>query len=273
MHVLRREQLKNTERYAELLLSLAPLEFPFSQRDSHGQTLAEIFFTTVNPQDIPLHEFSIIFSHLLFDINVKYCAEFWRQTANDSNATKEDRSNGARHLATMVAQGYRPLPSFQSENFWSRRLGMSDIAKEVDVNGDSALVYIVKAWREKHDERQLAHIISSLVTAGAEISMRDKWGDTALAIAARRGLRPAVKALLGHGANPNTRNYHGRGIISQARECLRRAKYEDKGRRYAMILSCITLLTDFGAKEDPTAYDEFISPTALAKIHRSPGIV
>ena len=150
---------------------------------------------------------------------------------------------------------------------------MSDIVKEVDVNGDSALIYIVKAWREKHDERQLAHIIEGLVTAGAEIPMRDRWGDTALAIAARRGLRPAVKTLLSRGANPNTRNYQGRGILSQATECLRRAKYEEKGNRYARILSCVTLLTDYGAKEEPSAYDEFMSPTALAKVHLAPGIV
>jgi ankyrin repeat protein len=150
---------------------------------------------------------------------------------------------------------------------------MSDLVKEVDVNGDSALIYTAKAWREQHNERQLAHIISSLISTGAEIPMRDRWGDTALAIAARRGLGPAVKTLLGCGANPNMRNCQGRGILKQARECLKRAKREEKGARYPMVLSWVALLVDFGTKEEPSAYDEFMSPTASAKVHRAPGAV
>jgi ankyrin repeat protein len=273
MHVLHRELLKCTERYSELLLLLAKLGFPFSQRDHHGQTLAEIFFATVNPQDIQLGHFRIIFSHLLFDIHEKYVTDFWARTVGDNETLQESRCVGARNLASLVAQGYKPLPSFQNANFWSTGPDLSDIGKGIDVNGNSALIYIVKAWREAHDDRQLSHILKSLVSAGADIAMRDRHGDTALAVAARRGLRPAVKTLLCCGANPNTRNYRGRGVLEGAREGLKRARKEDKSRRYAMAVSCVALLVDYGAVEQPTAYDEFVSPTARAKVQGAPGFV
>jgi ankyrin repeat protein len=274
MHILHPERLRDAEQYAELLQMLAELEFPFSQRDYHGQTLAEIFFTAIDPRQIPLVDLRVIISHLFSRIDLLGGSEeFWEQLLKNTDDTKEGRSKRAIELAAVLAQYRKPLPSFRSANFWFRRPEMTNIVKEVDVNGDSALIYIVKAWREEHDECQLAHIIEGLVTSGAEISMRDRWGDTALAVAARRGLRPAAKALLACGANPNTRNYRGRGILSQTTEYLRRAKFEEEGSRYARILSCVTLLTDYGAMEEPSAYDEFLSPTALAKLHLAPGIV
>jgi len=59
---------------------------------------------------------------------------------------------------------------------------------------------------------------------GAQIHMRDRRGETALAIAAQRGLRPAVKTLIELGASIHTTNYRGTSILSNARKTMRRAK-------------------------------------------------
>jgi len=110
--------------------------------------------------------------------------------------------------------------------------------------------------------------VEGLFKLGAEVDMRDRNGDMALAMAARRGLRPAVATLLRLGANPNTRCYRGNSILSRTSKYLMRAKKEDSGRQYAMILSCISLLSDFDAKENPTVYDEWELHRNRAEIPR-----
>lgn len=57
--------------------------------------------------------------------------------------------------------------------------------------------------------------------------MRDRNGDTALAIAAFRGLRPCVVTLLRSVAMPNSRNYRGIGIITTATKQMKQSKKEE----------------------------------------------
>jgi len=94
---------------------------------------------------------------------------------------------------------------------------------------------------------------------GAQIHMRDRNGDTALAIAAVRGFRPAATTLLAAGANVHSRDFSGLGILGQTFKVLNRAKKEDE-KLYAKVLSCFVLLTDSNAIEEPTELDEWRTP-------------
>jgi Ankyrin repeat len=266
MHVLHPERFKDTREYLELLQLLSEHHFPFSQRDYHGQTVADLFFASAEPKMMPVGEWNVIFSQLEAGIqDWKTFFVLCKELATHTGYDQEGQSKWEKRFGSLLALGRKPT-SFKR----IRQSSLTDLAlisKSLDINRDSALICIVKEWRPIEDERQLARMIGSLIRRGAEVHLRDRHGDTALAIAARRGLRPAVIALLDHGANPNTRNYQGRGILSQTMQHLRPAKHGKKALQYARILSCIALLTDHGAKEEPTTYDEFMSPTALTKTH------
>ncbi len=100
-------------------------------------------------------------------------------------------------------------------------------------------------------------VISRLLSDGCDINARDRQGYTALAIATRRGLRPIVSYLLNHGTSVNTRNYHGTSTMTHAARCMHRAQKYGNEKVYGMIISCISLITDKGAKTEPSVYDEF----------------
>jgi ankyrin repeat protein len=89
--------------------------------------------------------------------------------------------------------------------------------------------------------------------------MRDANGDTPLAIATKRGFRPVLTVLLEAGANPNTRNYRGTAILSQATLAMLSAAKDNNERLDAMIQSCFTLLVDSGAKAEPTQIEEWLT--------------
>jgi ankyrin repeat protein len=144
------------------------------------------------------------------------------------------------------------------ERVWktlTKRPDLVKLVEEIEKSGDSSVIYLVKNWPMTESKSQLQEIVLGVFKCGAEVSVRDRNGDSALAIAAKRGLRPVVLALLGLNANPNSRDYQGNGILSQATKCLLQTQTDTK--RYAGVLSCMALLTDHGAKVNPTAYNEW----------------
>ncbi|KAG4430509.1 hypothetical protein IFR05_014014 [Cadophora sp. M221] len=119
----------------------------------------------------------------------------------------------------------------------------------VDSYGDTAVSALLKSWRHgKDNELRIPSMLKKLVEAGADISMRDRHGDTALCIASVRGLRPAVTFLLNLGASIDTCNYEGESIMSKANAELHRAERKGDDKLYAMILSCIIILSDHEKK-------------------------
>jgi ankyrin repeat protein len=137
----------------------------------------------------------------------------------------------------------------------TKRPDLVKLVEEIEKSGDSSVIFLVKNWPRTDSASQLQEVVLGVFKCGAELSVRDRNGDTALAIAAKRGLRPMVLRLLGLNANPNSRDYQGNGILSQATKCLLQTQTDTK--RYAGVLSCMALLTDHGAKANPTAYDEW----------------
>jgi ankyrin repeat protein len=132
---------------------------------------------------------------------------------------------------------------------------------ERDSNGDTHLISVLKKWPK-------ASLVSSYLKQliqHSDIHMRDCHGYTALAIAARRGLRDAVSLLLERGANPNTRSVQKKSLLDHVLGYLKRTRKESSEENdilYARILSCMVLLIDNGATVNVTERDDY---TMLAR--------
>jgi len=128
----------------------------------------------------------------------------------------------------------------------------------IDDNDNTSLIAALKMWRQQSlSPRELENLLRQ-----SNIHMRDNRGYTALAIAARYGVRNAATLLLKHGANPNTRSYQGTSVLEYATACLYQAKNEKKDQLYANILACVVLLADNGAKAVASVFDEYTMPTS-----------
>ncbi|KAI9647665.1 Transcription factor mbp1 [Ciborinia camelliae] len=97
----------------------------------------------------------------------------------------------------------------------------------------------------------------AIATTKDHIYLRDSYGYTGLAVAARQGLRQIVVALLRFGANPNTRSDSGRSVYLDVIIHLDQAKTHSNDTLHAQILSCAMALADAGAKLHPTETDEY----------------
>jgi ankyrin repeat protein len=264
MHVMHHEMLNDISRYIQLLRLLAAQHFPFRHHDFHGRTLAHVFFKAVNHTKVSIGALEEIFSYLKPNLDeLDNQGNSFHPGISDYVDNLTHQPQRRERLRAMLASHRKPV---------HRETTYRTLFWKDNRCGDSALITFVKHWPEE-DELEMASTIKKLIEAGAEVHMRDRNGDTALAIAARRGIRPAVVALLSFGANVNSRSYNGTGILSQATQQLELAKKHEEGSRYAMILSCIALLTDHGAKEKPTVYDEWMSLTALSKDYRPPSVI
>ncbi|KAE9364032.1 ankyrin [Stipitochalara longipes BDJ] len=146
-----------------------------------------------------------------------------------------------------------PLSSWVEDICQSNRLG------HIDVQGDTPLIAAIKCWAvTKTGEMFFRDVVARMIESGAEIHARDRNGDTALTIAARRGFRATVILLLKEGSNIHSRNYRGIGILRQVMYSMRMAHGGDDlwGLRY----SCYLALVDAGAIGFPTDPDEWMLP-------------
>jgi hypothetical protein len=270
--------LESIEAYLNLLRLLAARRFPFSQHDYHGRTIAQIFCDDAEARGMSVDSLSTVFKILKPDFHaLDNLGNSLLQRL--SNWAVESRLNGQweRHqgLLALLDQYNRPvrlhvdlrtiLSSMSCECkcrfHWVQSINH---VTWIDVNGDTALTAVLKEWRSEDDELKLRDLTRRLVHAGAELHGRDRNGDTALAIATIRGFRPVVALLLSLGASYHARDYQGNGILQQAKAKLQQAKTKKNDKLYAMVLCCITLLTDFGAKDDPSERDERMAPPPIS---------
>jgi len=91
----------------------------------------------------------------------------------------------------------------------------------------------------------------------ADINAYDRYGNTALAISAGKGLYTAVEHLLSLGANPNATNYERNSILEIARTSRDSARETDNNPFYADLLSCEKRLIESAALRHVTALVEF----------------
>jgi ankyrin repeat protein len=129
----------------------------------------------------------------------------------------------------------------------------------IDDSGDTPLTALLKSpLAATIPADSLRKYVKCMLKFGSEIHIRDRNGDTALAIAARLGIHSVVTLLLEEGANVHSRDYLGVGILSQTERSMYLAAGDEK--LWAMIWSCRITLIDAGAKEEPTDQDEWMLP-------------
>ena len=284
LHLVRSVPVTGAAAYIFLLKHLASLSFPFTLRDHHGRT----FLHTLLEQ--PDHKILGINGDILRDIcsivkpdlkamdnrgNTILRPSFlelgWRgfvTTSDPPQQTPLPDSVVRGRPTTPIAHDWHEkwtMPETEEIHSWLTRSNVSEPLTWIDGNGDTVLNAILKlpCWdqseNDTNNELRLRDTVQELISLGAQIHMRDANGDTPLAIATKRGFRPVLTVLLEAGANPNTRNYRGTAILSQATLAMLSAAKDNNERLDAMIQSCFTLLVDSGAKAEPTQIEEWLT--------------
>jgi hypothetical protein len=279
MHVLNTKEFiegQGIRCYIELLSFLSRLNFPLSQRDFHGRTIAhllckaEILFghgvtecrisgvheimqildTDMNTLDN--HGFNVgdelLQSTVTFEswINGEWIRINFRPGANVELTRVVDCGRSARLQANFRESLTKPD---WTPEIWTQWLQKDRLIDWIDIHGDTPLTALLKNRRSEEQQAALATMIPKLVQLGVEVNMRDRKGHTAIAIAAIRGSLSCVQALLDSGASVDVVNYNGRDIVSIAASRMKMAKQEGKTQCYASILACANLIVDIKSRE------------------------
>jgi hypothetical protein len=274
MHVLNTKEFiegQGIRCYIELLGCLSILNFPLSQRDFHGRTIAHL-----------LCKAGILFAHGVADSSISEMHEIMQILDTDMNtldnhgfnvgdellqSTKNVKWNHLDILDNAQVRGLtRAVDCGRSDrlqaNFresltkpdwtpemWTQWLQKDRLIDWIDIHGDTPLTALLKNRRSEEQQAALATMIPKLVKLGVEVNMRDRKGHTAIAIAAIRGSLSCVQALLDSGASVDVVNYNGRDIVSIAASRMKMAKQEGKTQCYASILACANLIMDIKSRE------------------------
>ncbi|KAF4630819.1 hypothetical protein G7Y89_g7313 [Cudoniella acicularis] len=227
-----------------LLNTLKVLQFPFSGQDYHGRAIGHSANASLFP-------------------NILYYELIDRSQIGSTLDNQGFKLAGVvtpinfKHTLESINVVLTSTNSISLISAW--------FVSKIDSRGDTPLTALLKRWEDDEGQQAGLHeMVTKLISVGAVVDMRDRKGYTALAIAAIRGTRPCVKALLDAGASPNSRSYDGKGIIFQALSRMRDAKRENNDAAYARILSCVNLLVDHEAKLEPTERDEWLLPSPKA---------
>ena len=119
---------------------------------------------------------------------------------------------------------------------------------------------LLKNWRNDSKDSILWDAVNQLLMSGAVIEMRDRNGDTALAIAARRGFRSQCSYSSKQVPMFTLAATSGVGILKQVEKAM--ALVADDSRLWARTCSCYVALGDAGAISSPSDHDEWKSREA-----------
>jgi hypothetical protein len=297
LHMILQVPLSATKDYLALLELLGSLHFySFKQRDCHGRTFLHTLLE--QPLEKVLGIDGGVLSRILeiskldlrfpdnrgYTINRLLSLDVGlRSTASISDDPRPLLPVSSIHIQNSTQQKHDNCQFCDSslcstwQEVWQKRgdwelhswltvLYFEDGLAWIDWNGDTILTAVLKLkfWEDHSEEMKLKNIVKEIVSSssGNLIHIRDRQGDTPLAIAASHGFRPVLSTLLEAGANPNTRNYCGTGILSLVTLCMLHASKEGNDRLYAMIQSCFSLLADHGAKAEPRQREEWLCLSA-----------
>lgn len=129
-----------------------------------------------------------------------------------------------------------------------------------DKHGNTVLMAFITHISDDQDDKSktLVSILETLIHAGARIEARNRFGETALLVAARLGRKAALTTLLENGANVYARDARGRGVLEVVDETCRGAKGDLA--LYARLEACRVLLTgrrDWGVVFQPSMVMEW----------------
>ncbi|KAH7407197.1 hypothetical protein BKA64DRAFT_640133 [Cadophora sp. MPI-SDFR-AT-0126] len=254
----------NLPSLRDLLLYLEKTAFDFTTRDFHGRTAVTHLLATataIEVQHFPsLQNILRITGHELATADSRGNSLTYH--LRRLNIFPEGHKN-SRRLKKFISTV--PISQNARENFserikqkypndwsgWIKWVSQCKRSTWVDGLGDTPILALVKCWDySKDDERELSPLIRDLVSLEADIHMRDRQGDTALSVAVKRGLRPAVMTLMTLGASQYSRRYDGKTIMDTAVAELSRVQRDGNDKAYAMIMSCIQYLSDREGLDD-----------------------
>jgi hypothetical protein len=262
----------------EILKDLTLINFPLLKQDYHGRSILHSLF--YNSQDY-MYTTDILrdlFAIIPPDMNDNYgltplyylrsfsqglehreeWPEYWKMLQSLSDDFPRRIFQEAD--TESYVKSFEGMTNEDKAHIWILRLERAKCISWIDSFGYTPLSALIEFWNP--DEKPaLEEPVKQLLKLGAEIHMRDKNGDTPLAIATKRGFRPVVTLLLKHGANVHCRDYDGRGILSQAEERMNAAKVAGDDKLYAGICSCYVALVDAGARSHPSQRSEWRLPS------------
>jgi hypothetical protein len=257
-------------RYLSLLEYLVSINFDFSCRDYHGRTPWHMLFQGImdSGENLGKNELVNLGEAIgLLEPDLDSVDNFGFSIR--SYVLRKTNKDIPRTRITELLPSFRApegnVVNFQTmlseaganQQIYIEKILVHHRVSCVDKNGDTALIALVKGWKNDSDDVLMVDAIQNMVARGAEVNMRDRVGNTALAIATQRGLRPAVTTLVDLGASIHSRNYQKVGILSQAHNCLAQAKDVEADELYSMVLSCIVFLADLGATTGTHGYREW----------------
>jgi hypothetical protein len=243
----------NTAQVLNLMSSLVRPSSTNSQRNTSGETFLHVFRLKGAEQFSAYEEVLEKASSQGFPFDaVDHQGQRVSQILEDLLG---DWSIGSTRL-TKVARilGIDEIPQCHDGKLKPRDLNKSWYEYENSRKAsETKLMSTLKNWdNEKDSEVCLRSLIRD-----SDIHIRDERGYTALAIAAGNGVHEAVTLLLEAGANPNTRSYRKTSVMEYADRNLRLAQKKGQNVLYALIISCMTLLSDHGGKANVSVRDEY----------------
>jgi len=278
LHLVKLDDSASIADYISLIQFLSRLDFPFWKRDVHGRTFLHVLFESPPIQFLQGGILGQILSIVGPNLQDMDNQGHTLQKVSDMKLGTRSFVSSLDSFAYVsleveipLLRDPRPVDGRSWRDIWSNHKewgslnsGHYDILGRrldwIDSAGENILSSLLKlhSWNNRNDESDLLEKLRNLLEHGASMRMRDKEGNTPLAIATTRGLRPALSILLSSEANYNVRNYEGTGVLPQASLHMLEASRAKDDRRYAMILSCFTLLVESGAKAEPTQWEEWI---------------
>jgi ankyrin repeat protein len=274
LHILFSHQnLKTLPLWISFLRYLDKLDFPFSTQDYHGRTIFHLIQNGLKDYD---HSPNVVEKV----ITIMNLTKVSLNVMDNRGLAIYDHLQELlpKKLPLSMATDRFPLPypsrmiepTFVASllNFdydlvtWVEWLSKTDTYSWIDSSGDTPLLALIKSSPAHENWMLPDDVIDRIVHAGVKIHMRDRNGETALAAAAQRGMRPVVKKLMDLGASIHCRDYLGISVLRHMRTKIRQAKRENNNILYAGLLSTSALLADMGARDRPTGFQEWAMPSS-----------
>lgn len=203
LHVFR---IKGPEYFPEytFVLEASTKGFNFQTRDYNGKLVADRLPELMDDWNIDQAVLCQAAEILGMD-PVSYAPGTLDETGpfrDNSKTNDPKKSTSGLHILKNILSYSRIKRSKASENS----------PDAPDANGDTVLISTLRNWpHQSRHQVQIGNLIEI-----SDIHMRDRRGDTALAIAAGNGIREVVFLLLENGANPNSRSHQKTSVMAYA---------------------------------------------------------
>jgi hypothetical protein len=124
-----------------------------------------------------------------------------------------------------------------------------------DKEGNTVLMAFITHLHDGKDDKTLARLLRHIIQNGANVQLRNRYGESALHVAVRLGRKVATRIVLEQGANVHTKTLDGKGVLALGEMHYFRAR--DNQPLYASIHACMALSVQYGAKAAPTLVQEW----------------